>query len=44
MNIYPGVVGSGLWSPGLWIQAVRGGGVRYGIVSRYGVGLGGIRK
>jgi hypothetical protein len=44
LNIYPGVIGSGQWSPGLWVQGVRGGGLRYGVVSRYGVGLGGARR
>ncbi len=44
LNIYPGVIGSGQWSPGVWVQAVRGGGYRYGIVSRYGIGLGGVRR
>ncbi|MDB4873703.1 MAG: hypothetical protein JWM41_149 [Gemmatimonadetes bacterium] len=42
-NLYPGVIGSGRWSPGLWAQAVRGGGYRYGVVSKLGIGLGGIR-
>jgi hypothetical protein len=41
LNVYPGVIGSGWWSPGLWLQQIRGGGWRYGIVSRVGVGLGG---
>jgi hypothetical protein len=41
LNVYPGVVGSGAWSPGLWVQAVHGGGYRFGVVSRLGIGLGG---
>jgi hypothetical protein len=41
LNVYPGVVGSGAWSPGLWVQAVHGGGYRFGVVSRFGIGLGG---
>ena len=40
LNVYPGVIGSGWWSPGLWLQQVRGGGLRFGIVSKLGVGLG----
>ena len=44
LNIYPGVIGSGAWSPGLWVQSVRGGGFRYGVVSRHGFGLGGMRR
>jgi hypothetical protein len=43
LNVYPGVIGSGQWSPGFWVQGVRGGGLRYGVVSRYGIGLGGVR-
>jgi hypothetical protein len=39
LNIYPGVIGRGAWSPGLWIQQNRGGGFRFGISSRFGVGL-----
>jgi hypothetical protein len=46
LNIYPGVIGSGRWSPGVWVQSVRGpgGGFRFGVVSRYGFGLGGTRR
>jgi hypothetical protein len=44
VNVYPGIIGSGAWSPGLWAQAIRGGGYRFGIVSRYGFGLGGARN
>ncbi len=40
LNVFPGVIGSGAWSPGVWIQAVRGGGYRFGVVSRLGIGLG----
>ena len=39
LNIYPGVIGRGAWSPGVWAQQNRGGGVRFGISSRLGVGL-----
>jgi hypothetical protein len=44
VNVYPGIIGSGAWSPGLWAQAIRGGGYRFGVVSRYGFGLGGARN
>jgi hypothetical protein len=40
VNLYPGVIGSGAWSPGVWVQGIHGGGYRFGIVSRYGFGLG----
>jgi hypothetical protein len=43
LNIYPGVIGSGAWSPGVWAQSIHGGGYRFGVVSRYGFGLGGAR-
>ena len=44
LNIYPGVIGSGWWSPGLWAQQVRGGGVRFGVTSKLGVGFGGMAR
>jgi hypothetical protein len=44
LNVYPGVIGSGRWSPGLWLQQVRDGGLRFGLVSRLGVGLGGLAR
>jgi hypothetical protein len=44
LNVYPGVIGSGAWSPGVWVQGVRGGGLRFGVVSRLGIGLGGMRR
>jgi hypothetical protein len=44
LNIYPGVIGSGAWSPGVWVQGIRGGGFRYGILSRFPVGLGGVGR
>ncbi|MEO6878239.1 MAG: hypothetical protein ABI205_07150, partial [Gemmatimonadaceae bacterium] len=44
VNVYPGLLGSGAWSPGLWAQSIHGGGYRFGIVSRYGFGLGGARN
>jgi hypothetical protein len=40
LNIYPGIIGSGAWSPGVWVQGVRGGGYRFGLVSKLGIGLG----
>jgi hypothetical protein len=43
-NLYPGVIGSGWWSPGLWVQSVSGGGLRFGVVSKLGVGFGGTRR
>lgn len=39
LNIYPGVFGRGALSPGLWVQQNRGGGVRFGLSSRIGLGL-----
>lgn len=41
LNVYPGVLRVGSASPGLWAQQIRGGGFRFGIVSRWGVGLSG---
>ena len=40
LNIYPGVIGWRRVTPGFWAQKVRGGGVRYGVVSPWGLGLG----
>lgn len=39
-NVYPGLLRIGSFNPGLWVQNPRGGGLRFGIVSRFGVGLG----
>jgi len=39
LNIYPGVFANALWTPGFWVQGIRGGGVRFGLVSRFGIGL-----
>ena len=41
VNLYPGVVRIGRISPGFWLQLPRDGGVRGGIVSSWGLGLGG---
>lgn len=41
LNVYPGVLGWGPFKPGVWVQAIRGGGVRFGIVApALGVGVG----
>ncbi len=40
VNLYPGLVRVGAWKPGLWFQVPPRGGVRFGIVSRIGVGFG----
>lgn len=40
VNLYPGVLRFGKARPGLWLQTVPGGGVRLGLASRWGVGLG----
>lgn len=40
LNVYPGVLHLGGISPGFWVQGIRGGGVRFGIVSRLGLGVG----
>ena len=46
LNVYPGVIGSGAWSPGFFVQSATGGpdahALRWGISSRYGLGLGGV--
>lgn len=40
-NVFPGVVRVGRFSPGLWMQLPRAGGIRAGVISSWGVGLGG---
>lgn len=40
LNAYPGVFRLSGFSPGVWLQVPRSGGVRVGLVSRLGVGLG----
>jgi hypothetical protein len=39
-DIYPGVLRVGSLHPGLWLQVPRGGGVRVGLASRWGIGIG----
>ncbi len=39
-NVYPGVVRMGSLHPGLWLQMPRSGGVRFGLATSLGVGLG----
>jgi len=41
LNVYPGALIPAKWMPGFWVQGVRGGGVRFGLVSRLGLGLSG---
>ncbi len=40
VNAYPGVLRIGAIRPGLWIQSVRHSGVRFGLVSGWGIGIG----
>jgi hypothetical protein len=40
VNLYPGVLHIGGVSPGVWLQMPRTGGVRLGVASRWGFGLG----
>jgi hypothetical protein len=40
VNVYPGVLHIGGWSPGFWGQLLSTGGVRVGITPRFGLGLG----
>ena len=48
LNVYPGVIGSGRWSPGLFVQeslsGVDGRGLRFGITSSFGVGFGAVSR
>ena len=39
-NVYPGAFAGMPWLPGTWVEYLRGGGVRFGVVSRLGLGLG----
>lgn len=41
VNVYPGVLRFRGVSPGVWVQGIRGGGLRFGIESRIGLGLAG---
>lgn len=40
VNVYPGVVHFGRWSPGLFTHVLNDGRVRFGITPRFGLGLG----
>jgi hypothetical protein len=39
VNVYPGVVRVGGFSPGLWAQLLRGGGARVGLAGPLGIGV-----
>jgi hypothetical protein len=41
LNVYPGVLSR---HAGIWVQSVAGGGVRFGVVSRTGLGLSGFTR
>lgn len=43
-NVYPGVVRVGTFSPGLWAQALRGGGVRVGLAGPLGLGVAAVAR
>ena len=41
INLYPGVLPSSRWAPGLWAHVLRNpSGVRFGVTSPWGIGLG----
>jgi hypothetical protein len=40
LDLYPGVLHVGPLHPGLWLQMPRAGGLRVGITSRWGIGIG----
>jgi hypothetical protein len=40
MNVYPGVVHFGKWSPGLFAHVLENGRFRFGVVPRLGLGIG----
>lgn len=40
MNVYPGVVHFGRWSPGMYAQILDNGRFRFGIVPKWGLGVG----
>jgi len=48
LNVYPGVIGSGRWSPGFYVQSATGGndgrGFRFGLTSSVGFGFGGVAR
>jgi hypothetical protein len=39
LNVYPGAITVGRWSPALWIQRPLDGGLRFGVTSPLGVGV-----
>lgn len=39
LNVYPGVLGWRMVQPSFWLQLNRGGGVRFGVSSRLGLGV-----
>ena len=40
MNVYPGVVHFGGWSPGLFAHVLKDGRMRFGVVPKFGMGVG----
>jgi hypothetical protein len=48
LNVYPGIIGSGPWSPGFYVQQANGGvdgrGIRFGITSTLGFGFGAVAR
>ena len=44
LNVYPGLFRVHGFTTGLWTQLPTAGGIRFGIVSQYGVGLGGMSR
>ncbi len=40
LNLYPGVIHFGNWSPGMFAHVLKDGRLRFGIVPRFGLGLG----
>ncbi|MDB4873746.1 MAG: hypothetical protein JWM41_192 [Gemmatimonadetes bacterium] len=40
LNVYPGVLRVGAVSPGVWLQLPRNGGVRLGVTTSWGLGVG----
>jgi len=44
LNFYPGALRGHNDLPGFWLQQIRGGGLRFGLVSRAGIGLSTFRR
>jgi hypothetical protein len=48
LNVYPGIIGSGRWSPGFYVQQAHGGvdgrGIRFGVTSSLGFGFGAVAR